>query len=263
MNVASIGWRGFADWNVLQFFSLSMAVLLLVFKYCPPSLAWGMLLSLSIVALFGNQMPILLGAPDYVRSVFVGNTSYHAWPFCPWFVTVFAGVMIAWMRIRWALCHTHLGILLLLAGAVCVIFAVFGGVFPPDFKDSENVIGNKVFIVSPLKLSGLMGMAFVVLGILSLCFGQKDLKPYGVLNSFSKGVLWIYLVHLPLLVRIDTLYGTELGLARRVSKMDTLEAWLIFFGWPLFFLILSYCVGRLALSSIGEWRLSIQFRKIH
>jgi hypothetical protein len=31
MNVASIGWRGFADWNVLQFFSLSMAVLLLVF----------------------------------------------------------------------------------------------------------------------------------------------------------------------------------------------------------------------------------------
>lgn len=264
MNVLAAGPGSWGHWNVLQFFGLSTLVVGSVHRLTGRRAGW-ILAGISLAALTmggvlrGLNPSFPLGR--FAVAVLGGGQYEHAWPFCPWFASVTLGIGIH----RWSLIRktddTIRGGSLLAVGLAMVAAATWSRVFPPDFS-GEDMIGESVFLIGPAKFAGVMGLALLLLGVMTLARGNRPWVTGGMVDCFSRGVFWIYMVHLPLLTRIDILFGDWLALPSRLGMMRDLSSWLIFLGWPAAFLILSYGVGWLIANGPGRWRLNIRLRRV-
>ena len=261
MNVLAAGFGSWGHWNVLQFFGLSTLVVGSVNRLAGTGSGW-ILAAISLAALtLGDLLRGLDSDASgwrFLIAVFAGGQYEHGWPFCPWFASVALGVGVHhW----WLAGGRGGGWSLAGVGLVVVAMAALARAFPPDFS-GDDMIGNSVFLVGPVTFTGIMGLALLLLGAMTLVRGRRTWTPGGVVDCFSRGVFWIYLVHLPLMTRIDILFGEQLALPSRLATMKDVSSWLIFLGWPAGFMVLSYGVGWLITHGPGKWRLNLRVRRV-
>lgn len=237
MNLLSWGWDNL-EWDALQFIAVSFLLITLVTRVAP---SW-------VVAVLGGlclavTLPLreALGTSFFAK-VLVGTSDASAfWPFFPWFFTVAGGFTLADLRYRLSLDRYVWGLGVggaLVAGGTYALGGLSMAINP------LNIWGPAVFQPSLLFVVGLVGVGALLLA-LSHGFAQVfELAPRGMVESFSQGILWIYLVH--------TVVGVHA--ASWVKHHVPLEVSAI--GFPMALLALSWVVGYVAIV-LGSKRIRV------
>ncbi|MFH1375904.1 MAG: heparan-alpha-glucosaminide N-acetyltransferase domain-containing protein [Patescibacteria group bacterium] len=179
-------------WNVLAFFGLSLFTIIFFLKF----FRWRYL---QIFAL-----TVLLSAPwlraffwrdgqySYPEAVFFGEPgNLHDWPFFPWFAIIVSGFFIADFYLSKH--KKQFSKILSIAGSVLLLLAllVSGSVFYR--LDFNNAWGANLFEPPTLRILGQLGFFAIFFAALNYFFGKTKLKKYGIINTFSHGILYIYL----------------------------------------------------------------------
>lgn len=257
-NLIELGWHYRSMWQILQFIGLSLIVLALLAWRLPIGAipVAGMLALIATPWLrenFGNSYDI--DRQILFETIRQGNS----WPLIPWFPLVAFGFTIAWVRdgaqgtryFRPALWVTAV---VLIGWAWCR-----GRLLPP--LDPASLSGNKMFNPSPDFVVGVMGLASLAFALGESIGDRITLTRYGIVNVFSKGILWIYLIHLAVL------HHFYLWLIGRFDMRDYalhLTDWSNLAGiaaiWAVL-LAVSYIVGYAAIRVLQDSRIRIRLRR--
>ena len=192
-NIIAFGLEDILSWDVLHFFSLGF-IILYAFSFFPIHyLAIFSFVSTVIAPLLRN---ILLDFNDsYWAIILVGNnTSYHYWAFFPWFALIGFGMVIADLYYKGLLKNKSLQKTLVLAslGAIAISFYLNELIFDSNIV---SVWGPHIFMPPISRIFAIVGMFFLFFIILKK-YPPKSTAKYGIVNAFSKGILWIYISHL-------------------------------------------------------------------
>ncbi|MBI3027716.1 DUF1624 domain-containing protein [Candidatus Woesearchaeota archaeon] len=198
LNYLAFGLEDLFAWDVLQFLALSITVTIFIVKFG----------SVLILAMTGALNLILapylheildLYQNQYWALVLVGNRSgHHFWPFFPWFSIFVLGFLIGHHYINFKSKNkvSQMRILFTILGTTLLILAivkkqVFFKIYP------ENFWGPNIFQPPTFTLVGAFGFAFLTVAFFDIMLSKiKKLGKYNVVNSFSKGVLWIFVLHI-------------------------------------------------------------------
>ncbi len=257
-NLIEVGWHYWSLWQILQFIGLSLVVLAVLAWRLP---AWGVPVAaaLGLMALpwlrenFGNSYD--LDRQILFETIRQGNS----WPLLPWFPLVAFGFILAWLRERISGTRAFRRVLWVTAVAF-IGWAVGRGQFLPPL-DPISISGNRLFNPPPDFVVGVLGMAALAFALGEGIAGRLTLTRDGVVNVFSKGILWIYLVHLAvlhrsymwLLGRFDlNAYAAHLTDGSNLAGVAAIWAVL---------LALSYGVGYAAIHLLQANRIRIRLRR--
>lgn len=257
-NIVELGWHYWSVWQILQFIGLSLVVLTLLAWRLP---VWviPVVSTLGLVSLnwlrenFGNSYD--LDRQILIETVRQGNS----WPLVPWFPLVALGFTIAWARDRAPSPRAFRLGLGVMAVALLGWAACRGSLLPP--LDPASLSGNKMFNPSPDFVVSVMGVAALALALGEWLGDCVALRRHGIVNVFSKGILWIYLVHLALLHWFYTWLARRLDMQTYAAHLDdgaNLAGIAALWG---ILLAISYLVGYAAIRLLQENRIRIRLRR--
>ncbi len=199
MNFLAWGAGETFQWDVLQFVGFSFLLITLLLKYTNLYLVYGLG---AVTLLLTPWLRTLFAGKDTLLSIFlVGSRLADGyWPFFPWFFIVVFGFFIADLRLRlddppWF--ATVLG----LVGLGTVVATLSLGYFHIDL-DEGHLWGATIFQPSLGFVVGLAGFFCVLMAGCEWAAARLTFSKYGLVQSFSKGVLWIYLFHVSLAERL-------------------------------------------------------------
>jgi uncharacterized membrane protein len=259
MNVFVGGWNVLWAWNVLQLIAISFLLIGLLYAHRSvwPVAAFG----LCVVAL---SDPLRTWWPPESRGaltrVLLGDpTDWHAWPVFPWSATVAFGVVLAEAylrrrgRVGFLACCTAAGVCLAVLGAA-------GAHLLPRF-DPKNLIGTQMMQPPAAAVLGMLGVVLLLFAALTACQERLRFARYGPVHCFSAGILWIYVIHMILGVRLSSLIFSRVNRAEVVA--DPAAGWhpVILVGLPVGLLLMSWLVGYLTVRWVQEKRLAVRLRK--
>ena len=259
MNVFVGGWNVLWAWNVLQLIAISFLLIGLLYaqRSVWPVAAFG----LCVVAL---SDPLRTWWPPESRGaltrVLLGDpTDWHAWPVFPWSATVAFGVVLAEAylrrrgRVGFVACCTAAGVCLAVLGAA-------GARLLPRF-DPKNLIGAQMMQPPAEAVLGMLGVVLLLVAALTACQERLRFARYGTVRCFSAGILWIYVIHMILGVRLSNLIFSRVNRAEVVA--DPAAGWhpVILVGLPVGLLLMSWLVGYLTVRWLHEKRLAVRLRK--
>jgi uncharacterized membrane protein len=259
MNVLLGGWNVLWAWNVLQLIAISFLLIGLLYaqRSIWPVAAFG----LCVVAL---SDPLRTWWPAESRGalarVLLGDpTDWHAWPVFPWSATVAFGVVLAEAylrrrgRVGFVACCAVAGVCLAVLGAA-------GAHLLPRF-DPKNLIGSQMMQPPAEKVLGLLGVVLLLVAALTACQERLGFARYGTVRCFGAGILWIYVIHMILGVRLSNLIFSRVNRAEVVADPGTGWHPVILVGLPVGLLLMSWLVGYLAVRWLHEKRLVVRLRK--
>ncbi len=260
MNAAAVGWEGFWGWNVLQFVGLSLGTIatLLVFLPIHSIGVAGVLVLLCQPLVLSSGLST--GESYFCHALFGDPSGFHGWPFFPWFATVAFGFILGHLRIVWRE-RSRFERLLAILGGTCMVVAMATGDWLPPL-DPESLMGGKLFSPPP-------GTIIAVLGLASLLFLAAEhfaeaypLHPHGIINSFSKGILWIYVFHLTVGCRLDSFLRTVTGSPAWLTALGPVGKTVAVLGFPIGLLGSSWLLGNGVVRFLHESRLRLHLRKV-
>jgi len=194
MNVLAFGSAALWNWNVVQFFSLSMLVTYAVLRF---GYHWQ-LFCLGAGALFFAPAlrEYFIGYTDnYIVAIIIGEpSSTHLWPFLPWFAVIVLGFWLA--KISYGKPNqTRIASSLVAIGAGCMLLSAIAGKLLLEI-DFTNLWGERVFQPPTGRMIGTIGVGLVSFGIVQLFFRNIKSVQYGIITAFSFGLLYIYVFHM-------------------------------------------------------------------
>jgi len=259
MNVLSGGWNVLWAWNVLQLIAISFLLIGLLYAQHSiwPVAAFG----LCVLAL---SDPLRTWWPAESRGalarVLLGDpTDWHAWPVFPWSATVAFGVVLAEAylrrrgRVGFVACCAVAGVCLAVLGAA-------GAHLLPRF-DPKNLIGSQMMQPPAETVLGLLGVVLLLVAALTACQERLGFARYGMVRCFGAGILWIYVIHMILGVRLSNLIFSRVNRAEVVADPGTGWHPVILVGLPVGLLLMSWLVGYLTVRWLHEKRLAVRLRK--
>ncbi len=199
MNLLAWGWAEVLQWDVLQFVGLSFLIVTLLLKYANLYAVYA--LGVLTLAATPFLRAALAGKDDLATILLVGSRMEDGyWPFFPWFFVVVFGFFVADLRIRlkeppWL--STVLGI----AGMTAMGIAFWSGAFAIQL-DEGHLWGSTIFQPSLGFIAGLTGFFCALIALSEWFASRLSFSRYGLVQSFSKGVLWIYLFHVSIADRL-------------------------------------------------------------
>lgn len=195
LNYLNWDWDDALNWNVLQFFALSLVVITLVLKFL--SLDYLLALAAAVLLSAGWLRDFIWwdSSLAYLETVLLGEpSSSNVWPFLPWFAIVVFGFWISQLYLL-PKYRKHFSKILLVSGGILISTTLlFSGSLFYDL-DFANIWGATIFQPPLAKVLGQLGFFAVLFAGLHHFFSQKKLRTYGIINVFSHGILYIYLFH--------------------------------------------------------------------
>lgn len=233
MNVLAFGTDAALQWNVLQFFSLSMIVLYAVLQFS----------NVYVLTLLG--VATLLTAPllrdvfgthtdSYVAAILIGEPyGTHLWPFFPWFAVVVTGFVVARV-LHNKKTEIKKAIAILCSGCALIVLSGISGslLFNIDFT---NVWGSVIFEPPTMHIAGIIGVGLSLFGLVHLLLRHLTFSPYSIIRTLSAGLFYIYVLHMIVGHRLHSMF---LQHSNDVSLM---------WGAIALQLVMAYLVGALVI----------------
>lgn len=193
INILAWGKDEFLDWDVLQFIGIGFILLVFMAK-----LGVDFLWVIGAFSLF--SAPFLRAVLDdwkfnYFIAVLISNDEGNFfWPLFPWFSFLVYGYLVADYYIK----NKKRGIFYFATAAVsaiAILIALYQNklFFMPRV---ENFWGPEIFQAPTLTILG--GISVFNIALIGAEIFLKNVKRlmFGFINTFSKGLLWIYILHI-------------------------------------------------------------------
>ncbi|MFH1393240.1 MAG: heparan-alpha-glucosaminide N-acetyltransferase domain-containing protein [Patescibacteria group bacterium] len=251
MNIVVWGIKYTFSWNVLQFVGLSFIVIAFLMFFFSERAVF--LLSLAAIFAAAPLRDFLMNVKgNYLIDIFIGNINrFIFWPFFPWFGVVGFGFLFAYYQLK-RKNDFKFKLVSLLAGAALLVFAVVRNEISPslnrDYAWSSNIFQPETgFVLATIGL-------FLVLFVLGTVFFKKiNFNKYGIVNSYSKGILWIY-------VSMMFVNGVFYSLIK--DRLPLNNPTFIYFFWMIFIFAFSWYVGAMSIKLLQEKKLIITLKKL-
>jgi len=262
MNVLAAGWYALHSWNVLQTVAVSMLVIALLaesrFGVWAVAIVGGLLLVVSDPL---RQWWPPESRPDVVRILLGDPDDWHTWPLVPWFTLVAFGFALAhWHRIARS-SGSFVGFSILV-GIGLVIAAAFSDRLVPVL-DEANMIGPAVMQPPTIAVLGLIGVALLLSALLTAGQDHFRITRYGLVQCYSAGIFWIYLVHLVIGMRLsNTIFSGSFQREAVLATPLQPTHLTVLIGIPLLLLLISWLVGYLTLMISHEKRFRLHLRRV-
>lgn len=194
MNFLAFGYEEFLDWDILQFIGVGFLILAFIYNYFHISIMW--ILGI-VVLVFAPYLRVLLDnwKLNYFIAVLISNNEGNFfWPFFPWFSFLVYGFLIAHIYIK----HKNkkkIYSTLTIASIVILVFAIYKNeLFFHVIM--TNVWGPEVFQAPTLTLLGDISIFNLLLVFSDIFLKKIKRAKFGFLNTLSRGILWIYILHI-------------------------------------------------------------------
>ena len=251
MNLVTAGARYLFSWNILQLIGLSFVIITALLKvFSTRAVFW-----LGTIILFAAEpLRNFLGSFDHFYFVGVligGDKGFMFWPFFPWFSVIAFGFLFAHFYLK----HQDsrkFKVGALAVGLAFLAVAIFRNEISP-YLNPTYVWGLSIFQPKIGLVLASMGF-FCVLTVLSnFFFNNIHLKKYGIVNSYSKGVLWIYVILMFASYRLSFLI-------KRFFPMN--EPSFAYFILPVSMILLGWLVGALSIKLLREKLIVVKLKKL-
>lgn len=194
MNFLAFGLGATLQWNVLQFFSVSMVIIYLFIRFLNTSL----LFMFGALALFAAPLLRNTFSPRgdfYLYEVMLGSSNAtHLWPFFPWFSIVVCGFLIASLFHNVKLTNFLAKRLMFIGGLLMLLAHYFGVLFYSI--DFQNLWGEVIFQPPTMQVLGTIGVLLLTFGLIHQLFNKSVISPFSIVASLSAGLFYIYIFHM-------------------------------------------------------------------
>jgi len=251
MNIITAGFSYVFSWNVLQLIGLSFIIIVfLLKKFSIRAVFW---LGLTVL-LSAGPLRDILGSWDYLYfvGIFIGvNNAFTFWPFFPWFGVVAFGLLVAHYYLK----HkdsVNFRVGLLVVGAVFLLAAILRGEVSP-YLDPNYVWGPSIFQPKIGWVLASLGFFCLLVAVANIFFNKSRFSKYGIINSYSKGILWIYVVQMFASQKLALFIKRFFPMSEPSAAYFILPIGLLFFCW---------LIGALSIRFLQEKLIVIKLKKI-
>lgn len=236
LNLLAFGPSAWRSWNVLQLISLSMILITFLVLYSSPY----------FLAMSG--LAAIFAAP-FLRYILQNNDSYYAlmlvgdrlgdniWSVFPWYGVIAYGFLAVHLYLYSKRKHNEKKFRLLIFTASLLLIGT--ALFKNRFfyaVDLNYPWGALLFQPPTLSILAQLSVFSIFLFLMDFIFAKtKELGRFSIVNVFSRGILWIYLVHMIVGFRLIEFLAN-----------NGFSSIIVFFFVVLSIFALSYAVGALS-----------------
>ncbi len=250
MNAITWGWGYTFSWNILQFIGLSFLVIAILKNFFSDYEIFLLsMLTVLTAAFLRENLTFLKG--DYLAAIFIGSDNrFMFWPFFPWFGVVGAGFLYAAGKVKYAR-NRWFDVSCFIGGVALIILAILGKEISPSLNP-DYVWSPSIFQPELGFLAATIGLFLVLVVLGNVFFNQIKLKKYGIISSYSKGILWIYVAQMFVSYKLSIW-------VRHFFPIDG-PSW-VYITFIVFMLAFSWLIGFLSIKILQEKRLVISLKK--
>ncbi|MCR4330152.1 MAG: DUF1624 domain-containing protein [Candidatus Roizmanbacteria bacterium] len=252
MNVVTWGVDYTFSWNILQFISLSFVIIAILVEFFS---IYGVFL-LSLVTIFGAEFlrsSLSAFSDNYFISIFIGAADGSAyWAFFPWFGVVGLGFLFAHYQLKFKN-SSSFRTNVMVGGSLLVAAAFFQGKTGPELGQ-YSVWSPSIFQPETWLILVIIGFSLALLVLGNTFFNKVRHSKYGIINSYSRGILWIYIAQMFVSYKLSFLVKSFFT----VNKPS-----LVYFAFIIFMFGFSWLVGVLSIKLLQEKKMTIVLRKIN
>jgi len=253
MNLITWGWNNVFLWNVLQFIGLSF----LIISFLKNHYSDKAIIFLSLLVIFAAE-PLRhsfarFGHPYWLNIFFGVNNGQTFWPLFPWLGLVGLGFIFADYYIRYK--DTDIKKFNLISAAIGVLLIAISILRKEAIPllDPRFILGSSVFQPKIGFVLASIGFFCVFVSAANTFFNKAKFRKYGIVNSYSKGILWIYIFQM----------FASYNLAILIKKFFPIDGpSLAYFILPVAMIILSWFVGAMSIRLFAEKRLVITLKRV-
>ncbi len=251
MNIAVAGIWHIFSWNILQLMGLSL-IIITVLVYWFSVQAVFLLGAITLFAAEPLRNFLATFGHNYISSVLVGANDYFTfWPLFPWFSVIAFGFLFAHYYLKYQ-DSIKFRLASLLVGTMLVMVAVMRGEVSP-YLDPKYFWGSSLFQPKIGFVLAVMGLFCILIIVANYFFNDTKLKKYGIVNSYSKGILWIYIIQMFVSYKLSTL-------AKNFFSIDSPS--IVYFSLIIFMFLLCWPVGALSIKLLHEKLIVVTLKKI-
>jgi uncharacterized membrane protein len=192
MNLLAFGYNSLLQWNVLQFFSLSMIIVYVLLLTAP---RWSVIITGILAVLSAPLLREIFTeyTGTYIGAILIGEpTNIHLWPLFPWFSVLAMGFWAASLLYNKD-DHLRRTVLFVLAGGLLIFISVLSGTFLLEI-DFHNLWGESIFSPPTYRMIGILGVGMTLLGTGNFLYRDMSIPRYGIIQCFSYGLFYIYVI---------------------------------------------------------------------
>ncbi|EKE19128.1 MAG: hypothetical protein ACD_9C00124G0002 [uncultured bacterium] len=250
MNFLTANIKYLFSWNILQLMALSLIIVVALLKFI--SIRAVFLLGLVTLIAAESLRNFLSDSHFYFINILIGgDKGFIFWPFFPWFSVIVFGFLFAHLYLKYE-DNIKFRIGALVAGVAFLAIAAFRGEISP-YLDPEYVWGASLFQPKIGLVLASMGLFSVLVVVANYVFSNVQLKKYGIVNSYSKGILWIYVIQMFANYKLA-------ALVKRFFPIDGPSV--AYFILPVSMLLLSWLIGAATIKLLQEKLIVVRFKKL-
>ena len=252
------GWY-FWSWNMLQTVAVSYVLCVLIFFAAG---VYGLFFISMLLIFLAQPLASVVGveSDNYFLNVLFGSDSrFTFWPLFPWAAMPLIGFLYAHFYLKYS-DKLQFWLLVLMIGGLLVGYSVYKGQFTAPL--------NSDYVWTQLMIQPSLGEVAGAVGLFSLCmFFLEQLtvkmknRRYGMINCFSKGILWIYLLQMIASYHLAPWIKQTLTFKSRM-ELITLADMVAYAVFPVTMVVFGWVVGALIVKLIHSQRYRITIRKV-
>jgi uncharacterized membrane protein len=258
MNVLSVDLKIVFAWNVLQLVACSYLVIGLVLTILPVEALIP--LAVAILVVTPVLRHTLSGRESYWALAMVGRVpSGFGWPLFPWVAAVIFGFIISGAYLRFGT-RQRFPHALLAGGVVLTIIPLVDGTFVPAL-DRLNLMGARLFNPPPTFILGVFGVSAICVAVATFLSPVIWWRRRGIVASFSKGILWVYVCHMVVGTRLYELLHMHFRREGPLMNAGPFLGPAIAIAFPLLLIATSWATGYAVIRLFGEKVIHITVRR--
>jgi hypothetical protein len=259
MNMLTWGMHYTFSWNILQLVGLSLIIIAVIQKY----LSIYAIMVLGILALFlAEPLRHILQPYEHIYfiSIFTGaDNRFIFWSFFPWFSLLAFGYIFTHYYLKSGT-KNYFMLISFITGLLLLGIAVFRNEVVPVL-DTEYIWGPSLFLPKIGIILASLGFFLITLTALHLLFNKFSFKEYGIINCFSKGILWIYIFHIFASYKLSFLLKMIFPVEKINHEPINVRNFLIYLILPIIMLLSGWLIGFLTINIFHKKRLVITLKK--
>ena len=196
MNFLAFGVEYWHLWNALQLISLSIVIIIIFMVYSSPYL-----LAISgFLAILSSPFirNLLHNTNNYFSFMLIGDRfGDNIWSFFPWYGVVVYGFLFVHLYLHFKDEHKKRRLKIFLLGAG--FFVIAAALAKSKFfyaVDFQYPWGPLLFQPHTLTVLAQLSVFTALIIMMDFFFSGVKISKFGIINAFSKGILWIYVVHM-------------------------------------------------------------------